>query len=58
MNWLQRRTLLVPALTDRNKDFTWNYFVRHLGGAEPPFEFRVKSNAEYLQAEIMGAAGN
>jgi dipeptidyl-peptidase 4 len=29
----------------------WDYFVRHLGGVEPPVEFTVKSDADYQQEE-------
>ncbi len=29
----------------------WDYFVRYLGGVEPPAEFKVKSDAEYQQEE-------
>ena len=32
----------------------WDYFVRWLGRAEPPPEFKVKSAAELLQAELVG----
>jgi dipeptidyl aminopeptidase/acylaminoacyl peptidase len=32
----------------------WDYFVRHLGGLEPPREFTVTSDADYLLAENAG----
>jgi len=32
----------------------WDYFVRHLAGLEPPAEFTVTSDADYLMAEIAG----